>query len=89
MIGNWLRANVYLASWLALPLTLVIAVIQTVRTPSPAKIPVFRWIIYFAFLTCLAAIMTPAFDTTAREFAHGFLYLLLGFIIVDGVRNYS
>ena len=77
---NWLKEHVYLATWLGLPLAVVLAFFQATRT-QPVKVDWFRSVITFAFFTGLAVVLTPTFDTTARYFAGFLTPFLLGVII--------
>jgi hypothetical protein len=79
---NWLKDNAYLAAWLALPVMIVIAVVQGVKTDFVGT-DWSRMLIYFLFLTSLGAAFTPGFDPTAREIARYFLGAVLAFLIVD------
>ena len=69
-------------AWLALPVMIVIAVVQGVKTDFVGT-DWSRMLIYFLFLTSLGAAFTPGFDPTAREIARYFLGAVLAFLIVD------
>jgi hypothetical protein len=74
---NWLEAHVYLATWLALPTAILIAIFQNSRTKFQ-KVDWPRSLIYFAFLSALAVAFTPDFDQGARTTAQ--FLLTFGFV---------
>ena len=63
---NWLRDHVYVATWLGLVGTVILAILQARKTDF-AEIDWFRLIIYFSFFTALGVIFTPTFDQFARN----------------------
>jgi hypothetical protein len=72
---------VYLAAWLALPVMVVIAIVQNVKTKFE-QVDWSRTLIYFTLLTCLGVAFTPTFDLQARSMAEflipaGFFFLIL------------
>jgi hypothetical protein len=79
---NWLKDHAYLAAWLALPVMIVIAVVQSVKTDFVGT-DWSRMLIYFLFLTSLGVVFTPSFDPTARDVAKYFLGAGFAFLIVD------
>jgi hypothetical protein len=78
---HWLRDNAFLAGWLALPLALLLALIQWRRAPT-LPIDWFRVLMYFAFLVCLAAAFTPSLDESARSYARWLASFLIGAILL-------
>ena len=79
---NWLRNYSFLAAWLAPVVAIGVAVFQN-RNKEFTEVDWSRLLIYFAFLTSLAVAFTPVIDQTIRSVARGFVYALLGFLIVD------
>lgn len=79
---DWLRDHAYLATWLALPVAVIVGFLQAKKTQF-ANVNWFRLIIYFTFLTALAAAFTPTFDQEARWYARYLVSVLLGVIIVS------
>ena len=77
---NWLKEHVYVATWLGLPLTVILTFFRATRS-QPVKVDWFRSVITFAFFTGLAVMLTPTFDATARYFAGFMMTFLLGVII--------
>jgi di/tricarboxylate transporter len=65
---SWLEGHAYLAAWLALPVAFIVAIVQNIR--GKAEQVEWRQIVFlFIFLLCLAVAFSPAFDTTARDYA--------------------
>ena len=85
---NWLKDHVFLATWLALPVALIIAWVNK-RKAEGMAFDWFRFIFYFSFLACLGVAFTPQFDVKARTTANDLIYFLLGAIIVykGGFKN--
>jgi hypothetical protein len=83
---DWLNTHVYLAAWLALPVAISVAVFQN-RNKGFAEIDWSRILIYIGFLTSLAVVFTPKFDATARAVATTFVFMGLGFLIMDSGRK--
>jgi hypothetical protein len=81
-VMHWLETHEYLAAWLALPVAIIATIFQNV----PTKFEHFDWartLLYLAFLTSLAVVFTPTFDTVARSTAGMLLFGVMGFLIVD------
>jgi len=78
---NWLKENVYIATWLALPVTLLIGLYQA-RNTEYRTVNWFRLLMYFAFLTALSVAFTPRFDADARNFAHYLIAWVLPVIVM-------
>jgi hypothetical protein len=76
-IMNWLEAHAYLATWLALPTAIVVAVVQNAKTGFH-EVDWPRSLIYFAFLAALGVAFTPTFDKGARTTAE--MLLFFGFV---------
>jgi hypothetical protein len=77
---DWLKTHEYLAVWSALPLMVIVALIQGIRGDGKG-VGVPRMTIYFAFLICLGAVFSPSIEDTARGFA-GFLCIPLLITII-------
>jgi hypothetical protein len=78
----WLQHYAYLATWLALPVTLLAGFLQA-KKANFTGVSWFRLLIYFTFVTCLAVAFTPTFDNEARSVARSLIFMLLGVIIVS------
>jgi hypothetical protein len=79
---NWLKENVYIAAWLALPVTLFIGLYQARKTEFKT-VKWFRLLTYFTFLTALAVAFTPTFEAETHQFARYLVSVLLAVIIVS------
>jgi hypothetical protein len=79
---HWLETHAWLAAWLALPVAIVVGVIQTVRG-GVNQLDWPRALIYLAFLTSLAVMFTPTFDQTARDFARYIVSFTIVVLIWD------
>jgi hypothetical protein len=79
---HWLAANVWLAAWLSLLVALVSLFMQNVRS-NFQQIDWSRSLLYIAFLTGLAAAVTPMFDEKARTEGAFLVSTLVFFLIVD------
>jgi hypothetical protein len=77
---DWLKTHEYLAVWLALPLMVIVAILQSYRGEGK-PLSVTRMTIYFGFIICLAAVFTPTLDDPARLFAGALCVPLLWTII--------
>lgn len=83
---HWLETHEYLAAWLALPVAIIAILFQNV----PRKFEHFDWsrtLLYLAFLTSLAVVFTPTFDSAARSTASMLLFGIMGFMVVDRKRH--
>jgi hypothetical protein len=78
----WLKDHSYLATWLGPIVAMIVAIIQN-RRKGFAEVDWSRLLIYFLFLTSIAVTFTPSFDQSTRKVAEGFVFALLGFLIVD------
>jgi hypothetical protein len=83
---NWLKDHVYIASWLALPVTVLVGFFQA-KSTGFTRINWFRNLTYFSFLSCLAVRLTPSFDEATRTWAGSFAEMLLFVIIVGRHEN--
>ncbi|HLI64123.1 MAG TPA: hypothetical protein VKV05_12040 [Terriglobales bacterium] len=81
-MGHWLETHAWLAAWLALPVAIIVGIVQNVRTKFK-EVDGSRLLIYFAFLAGLAVVFTPQIDKSARDIARGLVFAILGFLIVD------
>lgn len=68
---NWFKDHVYIASWVSMTLSLIAILVAQFRNSKTSGRPFnwFRMIGIVLTLTSFPVILTPAFDTTAREFA--------------------
>jgi len=76
---DWLKNHEFLAAWLNIPLAVVLAVLQG-RRPDSKPLSMKFVVVYFAFLTCLAAMLSPL-DTHMREGGTMAFYVLLFYIL--------
>jgi hypothetical protein len=79
---NWLKDHAYLATWLALPVTILTGLIQNFRARF-TNIDWSRQLLYIAFVTALAVTFTPTFDQSARETAKFLMFSLIWVLIWD------
>lgn len=69
---HWLKDNVYIAAWLALPITLMVAVIQgrsgkAVDNGGHREAwPMKKVLVYLIFLICFPMTMSPWVDEPTR-----------------------
>jgi hypothetical protein len=84
-VMNWLRDHDYIATWLGVPLSVILEFVRA-KTTHFAQADWFWSIISFAFFTSFAVVITPTFDMTARLFAKYVGSFLLGVIIVSRFR---
>lgn len=83
---NWLESHVWLAAWLALPVAIIVGLIQNVKTKFE-QVNWSRSLLYLAFLTALAVAFTPTFDESARSEARYIIAVGIGVLIVDMGRK--
>lgn len=79
---NWLRENAYIASWLAIPVAVVVAFFQNKKTGFD-KFDWSRNLLYLTFLVALAVRFTPSVDHTMHEEADYLIAMLVVFLIID------
>lgn len=79
---SWLETHAYLATWLAPIVAIIVAIFQN-RNKGFAEVDWSRLLIYLLFLTSVAMLFTPKIDQSMRDVARGFVFALLGFLIVD------
>ena len=79
---NWLRDNAFLATWLALPVMLLVGFFQA-KKANFVNVDWTRFVMYFGFVTSLAVAFTLKFDQQARLFAQFLSTFLLGAILVS------
>jgi len=82
---HWLRENAFLAAWIALPVAIGMGIYQN-RLKTFREMDWPRFLMYITFLSCLAAALTPYFDSEGRSFARYIAGFLLGAIIVNRQR---
>jgi hypothetical protein len=83
---NWLKDNVYVAAWLALPVMVMIAFIQgrpTIQTETQREtFPLKKSLTYLLFLICFPLALTPWVEAAARALctvASVVLFLIIAF----------
>lgn len=81
---GWLKDHEFLAAWLNIPLTVVLAVLQGFKSDSK-PLNMRNVVIYLAFLTCLANLISPV-AAYSRE-AAGFAFYILLFHILWNMPN--
>jgi len=79
---SWMKDHVYIATWLALPLAVIIAILKN-KNKSLSEIDWSRILFYLAFAISLGVTFTPSFDTSARSIAGTIVAMGMGAIIVD------
>jgi hypothetical protein len=79
---NWFEAHAYLAAWLALPVAIIIGVIQNAKTRFQ-KVDWPRSLIYVVFLSSLGVAFTPTFAEGPRSMADMLLVICLMIIAAD------
>jgi ABC-type transport system involved in cytochrome c biogenesis permease subunit len=80
-MSEWLRAHVYLATWLSLLVATTGLVIRNVRA-SASEVDWRRAMIYIVLLTSLAAALTPSLDYQARFLGGSLVFFTLGWIMM-------
>jgi hypothetical protein len=78
---KWLETHAYIAVWLSPALTLIGIIVQN-SIGKFAPIAWHRVMLYIAFLTCLAAALTPQFELPIRYFAGFSFSMLLGYFMM-------
>jgi hypothetical protein len=79
---NWFQAHVYVAAWASPTITLIGLIIRNTIRPAD-KVNWSLIMVYVAFLTCLAAMLTPGTELGIRWLAGSVGSLAFGFILVD------
>jgi hypothetical protein len=80
---DWLKGHVFLAAWLS-PLIALVGLIWKKSDPTN-PVNWSKLMIYVAFLTGLAVIITPGVDPSVRSAANSLVFIGLGFLIADTV----
>ncbi len=79
---DWLKEHVYLAAWLALPITVLVAFIQNKNVETKAEsFPLKKSLTYLLFLICFPLTLTPWVEYGVRIFC-GMVSTLLFLLIV-------
>jgi hypothetical protein len=81
---NWFKDHVFIAAWCSPAIALISLIIRNSLHPTE-RVNWSMIIIYVAFLTCLAAVLTPGLDMNTRVIATMPGGLLMGTIIVDAM----
>ena len=83
---DWLKEHVYLAAWLALPVMVIIALIQgratTGTTVKRESLPLKKSLTYLLFLICFPITLTPWVESGVRVFC-GFASVALFIVILS------
>jgi amino acid permease len=79
---HWLESHVYLAAWLSLLVALVSLFMQNVKS-NFQQIDWSRSLLYIAFLTALAVVVTPGVDMGVRTAGMFLVVMILFFLIRD------
>ena len=80
-MGEWLKNNVHLATWLS-PIIALVGIIVTGGVKG-GQIDWARGMLYIGFLTCLAAAFTQTLNNEVRVFACVVVFLLGIVFVVD------
>jgi hypothetical protein len=83
---NWLQSHVYIAAWTSPTIALIGLLIRNTLRPAE-KVNWSMVIIYVAFLTCLAATLTPGLDSQIRYVSYSVGFFTLGYIMIDANRQ--
>jgi hypothetical protein len=81
---NWLETHVYIAAWASPIVTLVGFIVSNAVRPTD-RVNWSIMVIYVAFLTSLAAVLTPGMEIGVRAAATGVGSILMGVIVVDAM----
>lgn len=83
---QWLKDNVFLASWIS-PIIAVVAIVLRLRKPETNGKPV-NWVRLVLLVLCLSSFpvaVTPTFDASARDFAkYVFSFTLVAAVVMRG-----
>jgi hypothetical protein len=80
---NWLKEQVYLAAWLALPVTVLVAFIQNKKAETKAEsFPLKKTLAYLLFLICFPMSLSPALPEGTRTFVGVVAIGLLAVILI-------
>jgi hypothetical protein len=81
---EWLRTHAFIAAWCSPSLTLIGLITRNIIRPVE-RVNWSMIILYVAFLTCLAANLTPGIDPATHLMTVTVGGLTLGTIIVDAM----
>jgi hypothetical protein len=81
---TWFQSHVYVAAWASPLITLVGLLIRNTIKPAE-KVNLSMIVIYAAFLTCLAAVLTPGIDGRPFGVAAGLSSFGFGIIVLDAL----
>jgi hypothetical protein len=77
---SWFESHAYVAAWLALPVAFVVAIIQQIRSKSE-HVEWRQMVFLSVFFLTLGIVVSPVFDTKARDFAGMLCFpAFLGFV---------
>ena len=83
---EWFEQHSYLAAWLALPVAILVPFLQY-RSGKTKEIDWFNGLKYLAFFICLAVMLTPTFDESARTSARTLVFMSLGYFFATEMRS--
>ena len=83
---SWFISHVYIAAW-GLPNNSAHPAAYPKRSHESASHPLDTGDGEIAFLTCLAAVLTPGFDMQAHLFAGFIMTLILGYFLMGGLKT--
>jgi hypothetical protein len=83
---SWFISHVYIAAWVS-PVIALIGLLIRNGPKSEHRTSWTRVMVNVAFLTCLAAVLTPGFDLPARYFAGTMMSFILGYFLVGGLKD--
>jgi len=84
-MGDWLKAHVYLATWLSLIVATTGLIVRNLRAGA-GEVDWTRTMIYIVLLTGLSAAFTPSLEYPARFFGGYLVSFTLGWIMMDRRR---
>jgi Na+-translocating ferredoxin:NAD+ oxidoreductase RnfD subunit len=90
---NWLKEHVYLAAWLALPVMIIIALIQGRQSQQVAGKgelwPLKKVLAYLLFLICFPLSMTPWAEDNVRMLSGVLAWILLAVILITPNKSWN
>jgi hypothetical protein len=85
-VMNWLKSHAYIAVWLSPIATIIGFLIQSAIKPAE-RVNWSMVMVYVAFLTCLAVMVTPGVEPQIRWIVGSVGGMAFGFILVDAARS--
>jgi hypothetical protein len=78
---EWFKTHVFIAAWASPVIALVAMILKKPSGTQPLNWS--RMVIYVAFLTALAALLTPGLDGIARGAMFGLIMIGFGWLMTD------